>query len=167
MLIQFLYKHFIISQFLYTKLFFPKFDNFDLKLKTQATSLPLKQPSSEISHFSRVPAFIVNMLLVTLSKQFIGHKYTVIEIQLKKKQNKNDNYFCKLVNSYQELYKFLPCSRVKSKSPVRCLRQDFGFYPNILIDVMEYLGAGGSVVNSPNVAKRSTALAINFLHGKH
>ena len=36
---------------------------------------------------------------------------------------------------------------------------------------MEYLGAGGAVVNSPNVDWRMAALAINlkllFLYGKH
>ena len=33
---------------------------------------------------------------------------------------------------------------------------------NILIDVMEYLGAGGPVVNSPNVDKVITTLAMNI-----
>ena len=38
-----------------------------------------------------------------------------------------------------------------------------GFQPllNILIDVMENLVAGGPVVNSPNVDKEITSLAIN------
>ena len=38
-----------------------------------------------------------------------------------------------------------------------------GFQPllNILIDVMENLGAGGPVVNSPNVDKEITSLAVN------
>ena len=48
-----------------------------------------------------------------------------------------------------------------------------------LVDVMEYLGAGGPVVNSPNVDKAITTLAMNIamnhyscykphnLYGKH
>ena len=51
---------------------------------------------------------------------------------------------------------------MKSKSSIRCLRYDFGPYSNILIDMMEYLGAGGTAVNSPNVDKGITALAINI-----
>ena len=38
----------------------------------------------------------------------------------------------------------------------------FGPYSNILIGVMEYLGADGPVVNSPNVNKGINTLAINI-----
>ena len=34
-------------------------------------------------------------------------------------------------------------------------------YLNILIDVREYLGASGPVLNFPNVDKRITTLAVN------
>ena len=61
----------------------------------------------------------------------------------------------------QELNRFLSCIRVKSKSLVRYLHQNFDPYLNILIDVMEYLGAGGPVLNSPNVDKGIITLAIN------
>ena len=46
-----------------------KFDNVNLELKTQTTQ------TTEISDFSRVPAFIVNVLLITLPKWFTGQKY--------------------------------------------------------------------------------------------
>ena len=107
--------------------------------------------SSEISLFSQVPAFIVNALLITLSKLFKGQKYTVIK--------KRYEHICKIVNS-QELYRFLSCSRKKDKCFVRCLQQDFGSHLNVLIDVMEYLVAGGRVVNSANVDKGITTFAI-------
>ena len=38
----------------------------------------------------------------------------------------------------------------------------FGPYSNILIDIMEYLGAGRPVVNSPSVGKGITNLVINL-----
>ena len=38
----------------------------------------------------------------------------------------------------------------------------FGPYSNILIDVMEYLGAGGPVVNFPIVDRGITTLVINL-----
>ena len=47
-------------------------------------------------------------------------------------------------------------------SSVRCLHYDFCPYLNILIDVMEYVDAAGSVVNSPNINKGITTLAINL-----
>ena len=56
----------------------------------------------------------------------------------------------------------MSCGRVKTKSSIRSLHSDFGPYSNILIDVMEYLGAGGSIVNSPNVDKVITTLAMNI-----
>ena len=37
----------------------------------------------------------------------------------------------------------------------------------MVIDMMEYLGAGGSVVNSPNVAKGITTLTINISHNSY
>ena len=40
--------------------------------------------------------------------------------------------------------------------------KDFSPYSNILIDAMVYLGAGGPVMNSPNVDKRITTVAINI-----
>ena len=51
---------------------------------------------------------------------------------------------------------------VKSKFSVRCLHLDFGPYSSIVIDVMEYLGAGGPEVNSSNVDLGITTLAINL-----
>ena len=58
--------------------------------------------------------------------------------------------------------RFLSCIRVKSKSSVRYVHLDFGPYSNILINVMEYLAAGGPVVNSPNVYKGITTLTTNI-----
>ena len=51
---------------------------------------------------------------------------------------------------------------VKSKYSVQFLQQDFDLHWNILIDVMEYLGEDGSVVNAKNVGKNITALAMNI-----
>ena len=44
-----------------------QFDDNDLKLKTQTTSLRLKESTSEICHFLPIPDFIVNVILITLS----------------------------------------------------------------------------------------------------
>ena len=45
---------------------------------------------------------------------------------------------------------------------VRCQHLDFGPYLSIVIEVMEYQGAGGPVVNSPNVDLGITTLAKNL-----
>ena len=68
-----------------------------------------------ISHFSQVPAFIVNVLLI-ISVESLQVRKTVIEMHA---------------------------------------------YLNILIDVREYLGASGPVLNFLNVDKRITTLAVN------